>query len=254
MVQGLVGFDNDGTLTAGFAPCHAWGYIDAARKLPPIYQEALAQFSDDQLYKITSGMIGKSIKQICTKVVEHTGIALPEGQFAWYEEKTAQEILARVKGAFRDSPNRAKYIIPGVVEFLNGLRERGQARGIITGNPKDLGELVLHETGLMERFPSKTSAFGYGDNATGKPQIAERAYNDALNKEIRMDYFAVVGDAKSDMEGGLHIRKQHGERVHLIGVLTGTGSEKDLKDAGADIVVPNLAGENAEQVYQLLGI
>jgi len=80
------------------------------------------------------------------------------------------------------------------------------------------------------------------EKITGK-----RAEPPKFNKPVREDCMIsvndiyVVGDTSQDMDAGLRARELYPGRIFTVGVLTGAGTEEQLKQAGADYVIDSLS-------------
>ncbi len=115
-------------------------------------------------------------------------------------------------------------ILPGVFELLEELRGNVEL-GILTGNPEPVGKLVLEKAGLLKYF----KVFGFTKHETDRAEVLERVLDQGT-----WDKVVVIGDSPQDI---LAAKK---EGVYVIGVATGIYTEKELEEAGADLVISDL--------------
>ncbi len=126
----------------------------------------------------------------------------------------------RARGMYRYS------VYPHIRDILRLLHEGGVHVALATSKPVRLAVDILRHFGLMEDF---TIVIGEVDGHAkmGKPELVKRALPDKYRRA------AMVGDRKFDVEGA----KANG--IEAIGVAYGCGSEEELADAGADVIVPD---------------
>ena len=121
--------------------------------------------------------------------------------------------------------------LPGVFELLAKLREAACATiGLLTGNYEETGCQKLTAAGFD---PTWFSPRIWGDAAPTRPGLVEHALR--LHPEVSPKAVIVVGDTIRDVE----CAKVNGCRV--LGVATGAGTKDELVQAGADVVVDDLA-------------
>jgi HAD superfamily hydrolase (TIGR01509 family) len=139
----------------------------------------------------------------------------------------------------------------GVVAFIKGAARRYHL-GIVSMAVRSEIDHVLGLAGLNRQFPLIVSA---GPELKHKPasDCYERAL-DLLNQRLRSDRklpllareCLVIEDAPPGIQAAI------GAGMRTIGV-TNTVSESALREAGADIVTPNLSDWNADAVHHLFG-
>ena len=108
-------------------------------------------------------------------------------------------------------------VIEGMDSALADLREEAI---VVTSKPAALAEPLLRAVGLRARF---AAVFG--------PSLDERAEPKAATLSRALDAHAphtLVGDRSFDVVAA------HAHGLRAIGVLWGTGSEAELREAGAD--------------------
>lgn len=127
-------------------------------------------------------------------------------------------------------------ILPGIVETLDGLAERGRVVNLLlTGNTFSSAAAKLERYGLAERFPHG-GAFCEGPG--GRLPIAERALKLAatLVPGFAPERGLLVGDTIKDVECAIAIG------VRALGIATGDYSVEDLQAVGASWALEQIAG------------
>lgn len=139
-------------------------------------------------------------------------------------KKTAYEIIESNEIFSLDKAE----ILPGVEKVLKKLKERNVKLGIFSRNSRKWVERVAQKLGV------KFDVI-YSRELGNKPKPDPEGIifcSKALN--IPISDVLMVGDHPYDIEAG---RKA---QVKSFGVLTGVGSEEDLKKSGADKIIKNL--------------
>jgi phosphoglycolate phosphatase-like HAD superfamily hydrolase len=140
------------------------------------------------------------------------------------------------------------YVLPGVVELLTALEDRGDvAIGLLTGNLREGARRKLGHYGLWDWFPFG----GFGDDYDDRCQIAAAALTAARshvngqsvgNTDGRI---VVIGDTPHDIECGRSIA------ARCVAVSTGHTGPDALRTAEPDVLVDTLA--NSEPILALFG-
>jgi phosphoglycolate phosphatase len=135
----------------------------------------------------------------------------------------------RLISDFETAAARATAPFPDVPPALGRLRDHGKALGVVTRNCRAAVQTVFPD---LDRYC--TSVLARDDVAYLKPDVRHlSAALDALDTEAAAA--VMVGDGQLDM----HIGRALG--LYCVGVLTGSGDEAMLWDAGADVVLPRAA-------------
>lgn len=125
-------------------------------------------------------------------------------------------------------------ILPGVLEILDGLDERGIRPGLATGNLRRGAAIKLGHFGLWERF----AGGGFGDNSPVRADVV-RSGVESLAAALECDpdpaRAIVIGDTPLDVEAA------HLAGVPAIGVATGRYTVEDLLASGADHALTDLS-------------
>lgn len=129
----------------------------------------------------------------------------------------------------KDFSSRGMYlysVYPYIRSTLRMLHEGGVHVALATSKPLWLAVDILKHFGLYQDF---TCVIGEEDGSAkmGKPELVRRALPE------RYRHAAMVGDRKFDVEGA------KANQIDAIGVAYGCGTEEELQDAGADVIVPD---------------
>ena len=139
----------------------------------------------------------------------------------------AERVEEAVSFYMEDFGSRGMYLYslyPHIRSILHMLSRDGVHIALATSKPRFRAVQILDEFGLTKFFDR---IVGEGDDAgkLGKPELIRRALPD------RYEHAAMVGDRKFDVEGA----KANG--IEAIGAAYGCGTEEELEDAGADVIV-----------------
>jgi phosphoglycolate phosphatase-like HAD superfamily hydrolase len=126
-------------------------------------------------------------------------------------------------------------LLHGVGVLLEQLARDGHALGLLTGNLARGARVKVVHFGVADYF-----AFGsYGDDHWDRnrlgPIALERARK-ATGQDFRPAETLVIGDTPRD------VACAHAFGAKCLGVATGAYSEEELRESGADEVVPHLEG------------
>jgi len=111
-------------------------------------------------------------------------------------------------------------VYPGIRTVMRTLKKTGASLGIVTGKPEDSTRRILAHFGL-DRFVSRVECVK--DSGKSEKEDLIRAILPEEHGEVWM-----VGDRCFDMEGGAKAG------VHTLGVSYGYGSERELRESGAE--------------------
>jgi phosphoglycolate phosphatase-like HAD superfamily hydrolase len=127
--------------------------------------------------------------------------------------------------------------MPGVVELLDRLSDQGRLVGLITGNTEPAAHIKLARANLNHYF-----AFGgYGSEANQRVEVCRKALDRAdLVSGGRLDRAGsiAIGDTPLDVEAA------HGAGIRVVSVATGAYDAAQLRQAGGDWVVDDLAASD----------
>lgn len=163
-----------------------------------------------------------------------SGIAPTEDRCRAMREAYAR----RLRLAF-DGPHSARPL-PGAVELVAALRDRPDATpAILTGNFAETGALKLERCRLA---PDHFRLHVWGDQSPSDPpsrddlpRVGLDLYARAFGRPPPAERVWVVGDTPHD------VRAARVNGLRCLAVATGRYSQHDLRRAGADHVLPDLA-------------
>lgn len=121
-------------------------------------------------------------------------------------------------------------LLPGAIELLAALRDRGTICAVFTNKLGVSARAVCAHLGLS---PYVRGVYGAKDTAWLKPQPAFAAY---VLKDLaaKLEGTVLVGDSPFDVDAA----RQGG--FGFVGVTTGTHTEDQLRAAGATSIFPTL--------------
>ncbi len=218
----VVLFDVDGTLV------HAAG---AGRR-------ALARVLSAEFGEVEHALVGLRLDGMTDRlIVREVLVALGRP----FEDALCDRVLDGYVAALREEIGGPGFrVLPGVTGVLEALAAEGAPIGLCTGNVAEGARLKLARGGIDGYFdwgPDAIAGFAHDGEAR------ERLVRAALDRgAARFDGglapgdALVVGDTPRDVEAA----RAHG--VPVLGVATGRYGVAELRDAGADGVLPDLDG------------
>ena len=213
----LVLFDIDGTLVRRAGPHHRQALVDAVRQVTG------ADTTTDGIP--VHGMLDPDI---LTAMMRAAGL---------YDRQIAAEMPAIIEAAqdiYQHSvPDIRDKLCPGVIPLLDGLRERGVALALVTGNLTRIGWRKLHRAGLDHYF-----AFGaFGEMAPTRGGLARLAIEEAGRRGITGS-ISLIGDATQDV----HAAREN--NIRAIAVRTGITPPEELEQSAPDLLLDDLTHLN----------
>lgn len=207
----IVGFDLDGTLVDSnldLTPALNHALVTAGR--PPVPPESVRDF------------VGGGTAMMLTRALEHTGGAVPEGEF----QAILGELLLYYEAHIAD------YTVPypGCLEALDALAERGCILAIITNKIEAYARKLLEALGMISRFDI---ILGGDTLGPGRAKPAPDMIDTAILMSGLKDSggrFAMVGDSSYD------VRAARNAKVPVVAVSFGY-NDMPAQDLGADAVI-----------------
>lgn len=151
---------------------------------------------------------------------------------------TPQE-LATVMAAYLDrlpwevEHSHGYRVLEGADELLPRLSRSGILLGITSGGVDAAAHIKLSRAKLNRYFPFG----GYGSDSSDRVELTRRAIERGgrlIGHDLPPERVHVVGDTPKDIDAA------HGAGCVAVGVASGHYSEDQLREAGADHVLPNL--------------
>jgi phosphoglycolate phosphatase len=212
-------FDIDGTLiTTGGASSVAWrrAFADLYGIPAEVGEFSHAGMTDPEVGRLTfAGVIGHApsppeLEQLMAKRLEHLPAAVAES--------TGYRVL------------------PGVAELLPSLVSRGYLLGLTTGLVESAARIKLARGDLNQYFHFG----GFGSDSADRIELTRRGIARAgmvHGTPVDPHQVWVIGDTPLD------IAAAHGAGAIAIGVASGEYTTEELREAGADHVLPALTDE-----------
>jgi phosphoglycolate phosphatase len=188
----------------------------------------------------------RELYEVEANIEEHTHAGMTDPEIA---EIVFREVLGRdgsdveraeaigcYLGHLADAVAESKgyFVIPGIEELLPRLAEQGVLLGVVTGNIEPAAQIKLARGDLDRYF-----AFGgYGSDSRSRTALTKKALErgaEASGAPLDLEQTIAVGDTPRDVKAG------HGAGIKVVGVATGSYSVEELKDAGADWAIPDVA-------------
>ncbi len=129
--------------------------------------------------------------------------------------------------------NPSRYVLPGGRRLLSALSRTENVLALYTGGSEKIGKKVLQATGLVKYFRS----CAFGDQAETRPGMVRLLLNRVgkqTGKRFKGREVVIVGDSVRDVDCGKEFN------ALTIAVATGTYSERELAERGADRVFSSL--------------
>jgi phosphoglycolate phosphatase len=215
----LVLWDIDGTLVhAGHAGLHAF---EAA------FEQVVGRPPSE-----LAPMAGRTDWAIGLDILERNGIE--DGPALWPAFSAA---LAEALAARADALREHGWALPGAHEAVGALHEHDEVvQSVLTGNLRPNAATKLGAFGLDRLLDLEIGA--YGSDHHERPELVPiaRARAEARHgAELAPEEIVLVGDTPRDVDAA----RAHGTRA--VGVATGRYSERELDEAGAHAVLPDLS-------------
>ena len=216
MNASVILFDIDGTLlSTGGAGARAW-----SRAFVELYGVAgdVERFSE-------SGMTDPEV--VRRTFVGTLGREADERELA----QLIMRYLKRLPEEVEASPGYR--LMPGVTRLLDELSEAGALLGLVSGNIEGAARIKIARGGLGRFFPFG----GYGSDSADRASLTAVAIHRACTMhghELDLTRVFVVGDTPHDVAAA------HAAGAVSVAVATGGFSLHELRDAGADHVLPTL--------------
>jgi len=127
-------------------------------------------------------------------------------------------------------------VYDGIPAALDLLKRRGAALYVVTGKPQLFADQILDRLGLRSYFEDVIGADMEETLHEKADLLREILRRNALTPDAQM---AMIGDRSYDIVGGRAVG------MRTVGVLWGIGSEKELREAGADMLISSVGALGA---------
>jgi phosphoglycolate phosphatase len=164
---------------------------------------------------------------IFERLAAHGGYEIDDATHARF-----RPLYARLLVEHLEKPESKCLAMPGVHALLAHLREaRRWTMGLLTGNYAETGAIKLRKAGIeVEQF----EIAAWGDMSKTRPGLVPIALSQLKRKVDPRDVI-VIGDTVRDVHAAHH------NGAVCLAVTTGGSTRSQLEEAGADVVLDNLA-------------
>lgn len=217
----LILFDIDGTLlnTNGAARrAFERGLVEVYGETGPIATHRFDGKTDPQIARELLQLAGWTDRDIDARL---------DRLFATYLRELENELAL---------PEHRTNVYPGIAELLAALAERAHEAclGLLTGNIAAGAQLKLRSARIDHYF--QFGAFGSDcERRDGLPPVAVERAHGHTGRRFAGREIIVIGDTPSDVTCGQSLG------VFTVAVATGRHSADELKQAGADVALPDLS-------------
>ncbi len=193
----------------------------------------------DPMFGITSsvqyalshfGIIVSNIEELCPFI----GPPLKDSfkEFYHFTEEQSEEALQKYREYFSIKGIFENEVYEGMEEFLKFQTQQGKKIMLATSKPVVFAKQILEHFNLIGYF-----SFIGGSTLDGSRSSKADVIRYVLETQHLMDLSKVlmIGDRKHDIEGA----RKNG--IDSVGVLYGYGDEAELRLAGANCIVANIA-------------
>jgi phosphoglycolate phosphatase-like HAD superfamily hydrolase len=205
-----------------------------ARVTRPAYAEAFEAVAGRQLIQLPQ-MAGRSESEIFFDALALNGVDVRDGAAERLVEPFSAELAAALGRRHEDLAVQGQ-LLPGAAEAMAAVAKLdGATATVLTGNSRPTAVLKLRAFGLDVFVDFDIG--GYGSEAYPKGtllRVARQRASDARGVTFGEDTTVYVADSSRDVDAA----RIGGARS--LAVASGRASGAELRDAGADAVLPDL--------------
>ena len=146
-----------------------------------------------------------------------------------FDEEGSESAISCYREYFRDTGIFENQVYEGVEDMLTQLHANGKRLVLATSKPEEFALRILKHFDLKKYF---TVVAGASMDSSRSKKGDVIAYALSMCDSIDKNTAIMVGDREHDVIGAKE------NSLKCIGVLYGYGSEDELKNSGADYIVP----------------
>jgi phosphoglycolate phosphatase-like HAD superfamily hydrolase len=175
---------------------------------------------------------GRTDLEIAHDMLATAGVEPANGMLDRFEEALVEALARR-----RDEMRRRGRALVGAAAALARLKdEPGVVQSVLTGNVERNALVKLDTFGLSKYLDFAAGGYGSDHRVRGElVAIARRRAETRHGVDLRPDDVVLVGDTPLDVAAA------HEGGARAVGVATGPYDVDELREAGADAVLPDLA-------------
>jgi phosphoglycolate phosphatase len=199
-----------------------------------LYERVLAELYGEHAAMPITSMAGRTDTSIALEVLTAVGVDAA-AELARFH----QTLAARAPG-IADMARERGFVLPGAREALAAVARHAAdgtvVQSVLTGNLAALAAVKLSALGLTEYLDLAVGA--YGDMSQVREDLVPIARRNATARygaDFAGRATVIVGDTPHDVTAAV------ATGARAVGVATGEFSMQQLADAGADVVLPDLA-------------
>ena len=203
-----------------------------------LYEVVLAELYGLDLPSPLRSMAGRTDSSIALEVLSAAGVPEPEGELSRFQALLASK-APELDGMIREHGR----VLPGAAAAVAALaaladNDGGQPviQSLLTGNIPALARVKLGALGLTEHLDLSIGA--YGDVSQVRADLVPVARQNAAwryGADFSGTATVLIGDTPNDIEAAATAG------AGSVGVATGSFTMQQLRDAGAEVVLPDLA-------------
>jgi phosphoglycolate phosphatase len=200
-----------------------------------IYADAFLKVTGKPLTTMPA-LAGKTEPVIFRDALKLNSIPDGDGLYQRFAAKQAQGYADRT-----EELRRTGRALPGAAAALHALAARpGTVQSVLTGNTRPAAEAKLRAFHLDQDLNLEIGAFGTDDDIRANlVGVARRRAEEQLGQRFDSDCIVLIGDTPNDVHAAL------ANGVRIVAVATGLDTRDDLLNAGAAIVLDDLADTGA---------
>lgn len=205
--------------------------VDVGRVTREAYAEAFQRVTGRPLVRLAP-TAGRTESEIIFETLAFNDVVTTEDHLPDFMAALAESFAARRKSLRKDGR-----VLPGAREALAAVgRLHGVVQSVLTGAIQPNAVLKLAALGLDRHLDFEVG--GYGSETYPKAALVELARTRAAAKygmRIAEDATVLIADSPRDVQAARI------GRARAIAVASGTATQAELRTAGADLVLPDLA-------------
>jgi len=206
-----------------------------------LYEVVLAELYGLDMPSPLTSMAGRTDSSIALEVLTAAGVSEPEAELSRFQDllaARAPELHGMVREYGRVLPG-AEAAITAVACLASRNGGKPVIQSLLTGNIPALARVKLGALGLTEHLDLSIGA--YGDVSQVRADLVPVARQNAARRysaDFSGTATVLIGDTPHDIEAAAIAG------ATSVGVATGSFTMRQLIDAGADVVLPDLTDTN----------
>jgi phosphoglycolate phosphatase-like HAD superfamily hydrolase len=245
-------FDFDGTISLireGWQSIMIPMMVELLQKTPLSEDEAeIEHVVNEFVTRLTGKQTIYQMIQLCEEIKKRDGTARDPFEYKQlYNDRLNQHIAERIAGLKSGLLNAKEFVVPGSIEWLNIMKEKGITCYLASGTDE---KYVLEEVELLGLMPYFSGVYGARDNYrdfSKKMIIDQIIQNHALHGSNFVafgDGFVEIEDTKSVNGIAVGLATDERNRVGLD-----EWKRSRLIDAGADVIIPDFREYTMLEAY-----